>query len=523
MTSLHADESFLEHFQLSHDPFAPRVPGFKFFPAQRKSVLAQLHHLARYSHLLLLICGPAGSGKTLLRQALVASSNKQAVQSIVLTAREAASQGELLKYLARELGASGDSLEKVLSRAGELAVTGQEVYLLVDDAGQLQDQVLEVLMTLAGGSSGGRLHVFLFAEDDLALRMEKLCAGEERFHLIELQPYSLEQTREYLALRLEGAGRDIALLSDEQIEEIYQQSQGWPGAVNQCARELLVDVMLAERRGNVSTGVRFPKKHLLALLVVAVAVAAAWMLQDRDESTASISGMDQNGAASQAPAAAKVPSGAVPAIEFAGTQKVQPAPEAQPVIREPLAQAAGVEEIEEQGGVSVDVRGAESAPSEEQLAMTEAARTQPLPPPAAPVPSPVATAPVAPAVPAALPAAAAPPAAPVASVKPVPAVAVATTKANDWYLQQAASRFTIQVLGSRSQASAEDFVRQNGADYRFFRKMHQGQALYVVTYGVFSDRTAAQAAIKTLPAKVQAGNPWPKSFASIQQEIAQAR
>lgn len=48
MTSLHADEAFLGHYQFSHDPFAPRVPGFKFFPAQRKPVLGQLHHLARY-------------------------------------------------------------------------------------------------------------------------------------------------------------------------------------------------------------------------------------------------------------------------------------------------------------------------------------------------------------------------------------------------------------------------------------------------------------------------------------------
>ena len=81
MTSLHADEAFLGHYQLSHDPFAPRVPGFKFFPAQRKPVLGQLHHLARYSQLLLVVTGPLGSGKTLLRQALVASTNKQSVQS----------------------------------------------------------------------------------------------------------------------------------------------------------------------------------------------------------------------------------------------------------------------------------------------------------------------------------------------------------------------------------------------------------------------------------------------------------
>ena len=76
MTSLHADEAFLGHFQLNHDPFAPRVPGFKFFPAQRKPVLGQLHHLARYSQLLLVVTGPLGSGKTLLRHlAKIACAN----------------------------------------------------------------------------------------------------------------------------------------------------------------------------------------------------------------------------------------------------------------------------------------------------------------------------------------------------------------------------------------------------------------------------------------------------------------
>jgi DamX protein len=53
MTSLHADEAFLGHYHLCQDPLAPRVPGFKFFPAQRKPVLGQLHHLAGYSQLLL--------------------------------------------------------------------------------------------------------------------------------------------------------------------------------------------------------------------------------------------------------------------------------------------------------------------------------------------------------------------------------------------------------------------------------------------------------------------------------------
>src|SRR5690606_22192045 len=104
MTSLHAEEVFLSHYQFSHDPFASRVPGFKFFPAQRKPVLGQLHHLARYSQLLLLVSGPLGSGKTLLRQALVASTNKQNVLPVVVSADGAGSAASLLLQVSQVLG-----------------------------------------------------------------------------------------------------------------------------------------------------------------------------------------------------------------------------------------------------------------------------------------------------------------------------------------------------------------------------------------------------------------------------------
>lgn len=153
MTSLHADEAFLGHYQFSHDPFAPRVPGFKFFPAQRKPVLGQLHHLARYSQLLLLVTGPLGSGKTLLRQALVASTNKDAVLSVVISARTAADETSLLRQVAQGLSINQASLEAILTKVAQLAITGQDVYLMVDDAEQLQDSALEVLLLLASGTN----------------------------------------------------------------------------------------------------------------------------------------------------------------------------------------------------------------------------------------------------------------------------------------------------------------------------------------------------------------------------------
>lgn len=66
-------------------------------------------------------------------------------------------------------------------------------------------------------------------------------------------------------------------------------------------------------------------------------------------------------------------------------------------------------------------------------------------------------------------------------------------------------------------------MREYGAQYHYFKKQHQGKPLFVVTYGSFATRDAAQVALRGLPAKVQAGKPWPRNFAGIQQEIALTR
>ncbi len=402
MTSLHADEAFLGHYQFSHDPFAPRVPGFKFFPAQRKPVLGQLHHLARYSQLLLLVTGPLGSGKTLLRQALVASTNKDAVLSVVISARTAADETSLLRQVAQGLSINQASLEAILTKVAQLAITGQDVYLMVDDAEQLQDSALEVLLLLASGTNEGRLHVFLFGEPSLLPRLEVFSEGEERFHAIELQPYSEEETRDYLAQRLEGAGQGIELISNDLLVDIHEQSEGWPGAINQVARDALIEAMLANRgAARKATGGSFnlPKKHLVILAVVAIGVIAAWFMQGKSKpeapQTASTE-LSMNGAT---PAQAQQP-GSGPAVEFNGSSQPLPLPlvgESQPVIREPLAQAAG-QGGDDEGGLpsaAVPPTVSSSAPPVTPLANNGVTPMHPVPPaptePTAPAATPTPT------------------------------------------------------------------------------------------------------------------------------------
>ncbi|MFO2463164.1 AAA family ATPase [Pseudomonas sp. 15FMM2] len=524
MTSLHADEAFLGHFQLNHDPFAPRVPGFKFFPAQRKPVLGQLHHLARYSQLLLVVTGPLGSGKTLLRQALVASTNKQSVQSVVVSARGAGDAAGVLRQVAQALDVSNAEPTAILKQVVQLGLTGQEVYLLVDDAEQLDESALEALLALAAGTPEGRPHVFLFGESSLIADLEQLSGEEERFHVIELQPYEEEETREYLAQRLEGAGQGIELFSAQQISDIHESSDGWPGTINQVARDAMIEAMIASRSAvkRPKMGFTMPKKHVLAIsAVVVVAVAAAWLIPGRSKApTAPGVSTEQ----AQLPLDKPTANGA-PAVEFAGSGQPTNLPMVgQPVMRGPLAEEAGT--ISE-GDDGVPVEGSSATPPTVTTVAPPAGEVASPAPAANPTPAPtqVATAKPTPApvakpapAPAAKPAPVAKPA-----EKPVTVAKAKTAAGSGWYGSQPAKNYVLQILGTSSEASAQNFVKEQGGEYRYFKKDLNGKPLYVITYGNFASRDAAVNAIKALPAKVQAGKPWPRTVASVQQELSATR
>ncbi|MCQ2994864.1 AAA family ATPase [Pseudomonas syringae] len=537
-SSLHADEAFLGHYQLSHDPFAARVPGFKFFPAQRKPVLGQLHHLARYSQLLLVVTGPVGSGKTLLRQALVASTNKQSVQSVVVSARGAADASGLLRQVAQALNVAQPEMRAILAQVVQLALTGQEVYLLVDDAEQLGESALEALLGLADGSPEGRPHVFLFGEASLIDRLDQLCAEAqtegERYHVIELAPYTEDETREYLEQRLEGAGQGIELFTAEQITDIHEHSGGWPGAINQVARDSMIEAMIASRSAvkRPSVGFKMPKKYVMALgAVVAVGVLAAVLIPGRGGNSGAPATQPANSQAQlplgQGTPSAQQSNNGGPAIEFAGNSQPMPLPlvgNSQPVMRGPLAEAAGASDGDDDG---VPVGSVDQPPTVTTTAppagvpagaAPSTPRSSIAPPAAATAPKPTAPA-------ATAPKSAAPAQAPtqVATAKTAPAAAGKSAAGSSWYGSQAPGRYVVQILGTSSESTAQAFVAEQGGEYRYFKKTLQGKPLYVITYGNFSDRAAALAAIKVLPAKVQAGKPWPRTVASIQQELGAAR
>ena len=510
MADLHADDDYLDRYQFEHDPFLGRGPSFKFFAAKRRPVLVELHHLARYSKLMLVVTGPEGSGKTVLRQALVASS-KEPIKSIVVTASENADAALMLQQVNAALGLHDSEIADVLRHIEQLIMTGQEVHVIVDNAECLDQSGLLFLQRIAQGVNDVCARVFVFSDSSICPLLEKVADNADLHHVIALEPWDEDEVSEYIEQRLVAAGQALDVFTEQQLHDIYTQSQGWPGQVNHAAKAILLE-QINHKTATKKTAVNLPYKHLAMLAVLAIALALVWLMQGSEpaSTSAQVSLPVVNEQVSQPPTAVK--------LSEVGTTKVELPLELnpEPVMRAPLAQAVNTED-EDSALVP-----SEPVPDVAMLPTPRSVDSAPVPvstPPADIIkktvvqPAPVEKK-------TAIPTRVAPPAPkPIAVKKPVAAGLTGTSGHQQWYQQQAPTRYTLQVLGTRTEATAQAFIKQNTAQYHYFRKEHQGQALFVVTYGVFVDRAAAQAAINSLPEKIRNDKPWPRTILSIQQEL----
>ncbi len=511
MTDLYADDNYLDYYQFEHDPFLGRGPSFKFFAAKRRPVLVELHHLARYSKLMLVVTGPPGSGKTVLRQALVASS-KESVKNIVITASATADAASMLQQVSAALELRDSDIAGVLRHIEQMLVTGQEVHLIVDNAELLEESALLFLQRIAQGVNDACARVFVFSDSSICPLLEKVADNADLHHVIALEPWDQDEVVEYLEQRLIAAGQSLDVFTEQQLADIFKQSQGWPGQINDAAKAVLIEQITGKPSSSSKTALNIPYKHIAVLIVLAVALLLLWVLQTPE---------------SNAPADTPVAPAVLdelnqqPVTTARNSTKrielpLQTVPE--PVLRAPLAQAVNVDDEQESLDELLEEREVEP---EKPVATTAVKAPVPISTPPAEVIKETVVKPVALAEKKKVqPAPVVQPATKPSSIAQPVATSLSGSAGNrQWYQQQAAARYTLQVLGTRAEATAQNFVKQNPAQYHYFRKEHQGQALFVVTYGNFVDRDAAHAAISSLPESVRKDKPWPRTMLSIQQEL----
>lgn len=554
MTDLHADDGYLDFYRFEHDPFLEKGPSFKFFPAKRRFIVTELQHIARYSKLMLVVTGPQGSGKTVLRETFV-EGLREPVKSIVITASGKTDAASMLAQVSTELGLQDAEIADVLKHIEKMHASDQETYVVVDNAECLDESALLFLQRLAQGMNDASARIFVFSDSSICPLLEKVADSADLHHVISLEPWEEHEVVEYIEQRLIAAGQPLDVLTEKQLKEIYTQSQGWPGQVNTLARAVLIQQM--QKKPSVKKlAAGLPLKHLGILAVLALALGLFWLLQTPDadpylqgEESLAVTLLEPVSPPPEVKAVA-------PAV--AGKIELPLNLNPEPVLRTPLAQALnsenelamGLDEpvLDEQPMAdtlvaadatqelvaevaSIDTPARLQAP---QLPPEPARETLASAPEPVPAPVPVSTPPVKtqtqpkpvakPVVPvqkrAARPAPQVVKAAPVVQKKAAKAVRLSGSAGHiQWYKEQPATHYSVQIFATGSETKAQGYVKQNPHDYHYFRKPHQGKTVFVVSYGSFPDRATAHLAINALPDTIRNGKPWIRTILSIQNEM----
>jgi general secretion pathway protein A len=236
---------------LTTAPFAECDDDAFFFPsAQHVAALEFMGHSLWTRTHFSVVTTERGCGKSLLVRRLVRDLDESIVAAAVQ--REAISPREFLTEVSRQFGFPLDVndktdrrrlLERFLAHQGS---KGRMCLLIVENAQSMHPSVLEELRNLARIEVEGArvLKLLLLGQSALrqvidSPRMTELGAGgAPRF---SLEPFSEEQTAEYIAHRLRAAGAadPDALLPHAAIPAIYACTGGVPAQVNRlCERAI---------------------------------------------------------------------------------------------------------------------------------------------------------------------------------------------------------------------------------------------------------------------------------------------
>jgi DamX protein len=92
----------------------------------------------------------------------------------------------------------------------------------------------------------------------------------------------------------------------------------------------------------------------------------------------------------------------------------------------------------------------------------------------------------------------------------------------DWLLNQPATLYSLQLLGSRNEKAVLKFIeeyRLELSDTAYYKGSFKETEWFVLLYGLYPSREAAISARDTLPKPLRKSKPWPRSLESVQSAI----
>ena len=233
---------FLDFYKLSEQPFGVTPDSrFLYLGLEHREALASLIYTARMGRGFHAFIAPPGMGKTTLLFHLLEHLKPTARSAFLFQTQ--CNKREFLRYLMADIGleTSDDyvrmhlDLNQFLIRNAE---EGKQFILVVDEAQNLSDEVLEAVRLLSDFETSRRklMHIILTGQPQLERKLARpnLLQLRQRISLItRMKPLDGPEVRRYIDNRLRRAGRaDGQLFSSEALRLIAQHSEGIPRNIN---------------------------------------------------------------------------------------------------------------------------------------------------------------------------------------------------------------------------------------------------------------------------------------------------
>ena len=250
-----------ERFYGFHEPAFDLTanPRFLFFTAQHREALSHLEYGMSAAKPVTLLIGEAGTGKSTLLRAALASERCRHVRCVFID-NPTLTRAEFFEQLASRFDVTGSGTSKVsLLGAFESIIRRRQsrhetTALVVDEAQAAPDEVLEEIRLLANMETptAKLLPVILSGQPELAARLNEpgLRQLKQRIALrCELKPLDLADTAAYIASRIRTAGGDPAdIFTREAVTLIHEHSHGLPRTISViCDNALTTGFALGQR------------------------------------------------------------------------------------------------------------------------------------------------------------------------------------------------------------------------------------------------------------------------------------
>ena len=242
---------YLAHFALRHKPFQISTdPRFLWLGEKHKEAFATLKYGVLDNKGFLLLTGDVGTGKTTLINALLKVLGNDVV---VATVRDPVlNKRDFFNYIARTFGmekqefdSKGDFLNHFSRFLNDSYYQGKKVLLIIDEAQRLKQDLLEEVRLLSNieREDAKLLNIFFVGQNEFNSVLHRSVNRALRQRITvhyNIQPFTEEETGEYIRHRLKVAGAAKALFQPGAIAEVYAFSKGYPRLINIiCDRAML--------------------------------------------------------------------------------------------------------------------------------------------------------------------------------------------------------------------------------------------------------------------------------------------